>query len=75
VPPRGSPAIPCFTIDDAPVALTGSPPSPRNSEIYERYREGERVIDLAAEYSISPARVYQILVQVDEYLKRGGGIP
>jgi hypothetical protein len=33
----------------------------RNAEILARYAAGETVIDLAAEYGISPARVYQII--------------
>jgi len=33
----------------------------RNREIYRRYVEGERAVDLAAEYRISLQRVYKVI--------------
>jgi Mor family transcriptional regulator len=37
------------------------PKEDRNREIYRRYIEGARAVDLAAEYSISLQRVYIII--------------
>jgi hypothetical protein len=37
------------------------PKEDRNREIYQRYLEGARAVDLAAEYGISLQRVYVII--------------
>jgi Mor family transcriptional regulator len=34
----------------------------RNQQIQERYKQGERISDLARQYGISPQRVDQILI-------------
>ena len=37
------------------------PKEERNREIYRRYIEGARAVDLAAEYGISLQRVYMVI--------------
>ncbi len=46
---------------DAPISHLTPPKEDRNREIYRRYLEGARAVNLAAEYGISLQRVYVII--------------
>src|SRR5262245_44744052 len=46
---------------DTPISHLMPPKEARNHEIYRRYIEGARAVDLAAEYGVSLQRVYVII--------------
>jgi Mor family transcriptional regulator len=46
---------------NTPVSHMMPPKEDRNREIYQRYIDGARAVDLAAEYGISLQRVYVII--------------
>ena len=46
---------------DTPVSHMTPPKDDRNREIYRRYLEGARAVDLAVEYGMSLQRIYVII--------------
>ncbi len=46
---------------DTPISHLTPPQEDRNREIYRRYLEGARAVNLAVEYGISLQRVYVII--------------
>jgi Mor family transcriptional regulator len=46
---------------NTPISYITPPKEDRNREIYQRYIDGARAVDLAAEYGISLQRVYVII--------------
>ena len=48
-------------LPSAPFTDYEPPKENRNREIYQRYLDGARAVDLAAEYGISLQRVYAII--------------
>jgi hypothetical protein len=46
---------------NTPISHITPPKEDRNREIYQRYIDGARAVDLAAEYGISLQRVYVII--------------